>query len=99
MNEKTSYSGIIIIIIAVIWIWSNYSKIDKLQKENIYFEDSLHSCQSSLDDYQSALEEANDNIEEANSVIEDAQSYAWSNYQDMGEALDNLYTVGTISEP
>ncbi len=100
MEEKSSYLGIIIvIIIAVIWIWSNYSKIDKLEKENSYLEDSLSSCQFSLDDYQSALEEANQNIDEANSVIEDAQGYAWSSYQEMGDALGNLYTVNTVSEP
>ncbi len=34
-----------------------------------------------------------DKLEEANSNIEDAQSYAWSSYDDMGYALDNLETV------
>ena len=36
--------------------------------------------------YQNALDEANSNIE-------DAQSYAWSSYDEMGDALDNLTTV------
>lgn len=52
-----------------------------------------------LDEYGSALSEANDNIEEANSIIEEAQGYAWSDYYDMGYALDNLQTVDTVSDP
>ena len=50
-------------------------------------------------EYRSALSEANDNIEEANSVIEEAQWHAWSDYYDMGYALDNLYTVDTVDGP
>lgn len=100
MEDKSFYSGtIIIIIIAGIWIWSLYGDINKLKNENNYLEDSLYGCEASLDDYQSALEEANNNIDEANSIIEDTQSYAWSSYQEMGDALDNLYTVNTVSEP
>ncbi|MEW6407792.1 MAG: hypothetical protein AB1465_03820 [Patescibacteria group bacterium] len=52
-----------------------------------------------ISEYQYALERANKNIEEANSIIEDAQNYTWSSYQEMGEALDNLYTVDTVLEP
>lgn len=48
-------------------------------------------------DYLSGLvDEANNSIEEANSVIEEAQDYAWSSYEDMGYALDSMYTVDTI---
>ncbi len=99
--ERDSSNGaiIVIVLIAGIWIWSLYGDVNKLKNENNYLEDSLYSCNASLDDYQSALEEANNNIDEANSIIEDAQSYAWSNYQEMGDALDNLYTVNTVSEP
>lgn len=52
-----------------------------------------------ISEYQYALNQANENIEEANSIIEDAQNYAWSSYQEMGEALDNLYIVDTVFEP
>ena len=52
-----------------------------------------------LDDYDYSLRQANDNIEEANSIIEDSQGYAWSSYEEMGEALDNLATVDTVREP
>lgn len=52
-----------------------------------------------IDEYSSALEQANYNIEDANSSIEDAQSAAWSTYEDMGYALDNLETVDTVSDP
>ena len=52
-----------------------------------------------LSEYESVLSESNDNIEEANSIIEEAQSYAWSDYDDMGYALDNLETVDTVYAP
>lgn len=52
-----------------------------------------------VDEYRYSLDEANENIEEANSQIENAQWSAWESYEEMGEALDNLYTVDTISGP
>jgi hypothetical protein len=59
-----------------------WQKSDNLNDDNLRLE-------SIVDEYQSALEEANSNIE-------NAQSYAWSDYEEMGYALDNLQTV---SEP
>lgn len=56
-------------------------------------------CNDKISEYQSALEEANNNIEEANSMIEAAKYYAWETYDEMGEALDSLETVDTVSEP
>ena len=101
-ESKKSYGiGLVIflIIIGIIWIGSLNSKItdlenwmDDLQAENSYLENRIS-------DYESSLEEANSQIEEANSMIEDAQGYAWSSYEDMGYALDNLSTVDTIPEP
>jgi len=43
-----------------------------------------------LDDKANSYSDA---LDQANSNIEDAQSYAWSSYDDMGYALDNLETV------
>jgi len=34
-----------------------------------------------------------DALDQANSSIDDAKGYAWSSYDDMGYALDNLETV------
>ncbi len=68
----------------------SWSKYNHLQKENTRLQDELSN-------YEDALQQANDNIEEVNSSIEDAQSNAWSNYQDMGDALDNLHTVETVA--
>ncbi len=59
----------------------------------------LNDCEYKLSDYETSLEEANNNIEEANSIIEDAQGSAWSSYEDMGDALDNLSTVDTVDAP
>lgn len=50
-------------------------------------------------DYYNALMDANSEIEELNSSIENAQSYTWSSYEEMGAALDELYTVATIPNP
>ena len=79
----------IILTVAFIFLWTKYSS---LKEDNEQLSDSLA-------EYQYALEQANDNIEEANSVIEEAQSNAWSSYEDMGSALDNLDTVDTIPLP
>ena len=80
---------VIILLIALVFLWVKYSS---LKKEDAELSDLVA-------EYQYALEQANENIEEINSVIEDAQLYAWSSYEDMGYALENLYTVDTISDP
>ncbi|MDB5266181.1 MAG: hypothetical protein JWM39_894 [Parcubacteria group bacterium] len=52
-----------------------------------------------LQDYKSALDDANSNIDDANSEIEDAQGNAWSDYDSMGSALDNLTTIDSVPNP
>ncbi len=69
-----------------------YHSYQKSQEENSRLSSKLYG-------YISALSEANDNIDQANSMIEDAQSYAWSDYEEMGYALENLSTVDTVYEP
>ncbi len=88
-TEETNKFWIYILLVILVLGWFRY---DRLKKENFYLKDELVS-------YQSALDEANQNIEDANSMIEDAQSSAWSSYEDMGSALDNLQTVDIISNP
>lgn len=82
--EKESGYKIALVVLLVIVFLGNFQ---------------LQNLKHQLRAYQSALRDANENIEEANSVIEEAQSYAWSNYDEMGDALDNLYTVDTVSDP
>lgn len=89
--EKESTYKIIALILLILLFFSN-SNSRSLKKEKLILEDQLS-------EYESALSEANDNIEEANSIIEDAQSYAWSDYDEMGYALDNLETVDTVYGP
>jgi hypothetical protein len=89
-NFKTTL--FIVILVAGIWLWQDTKKINSLESQ-------LNEQQSQLDDYQSALDDANSNIDDANSIIEDAQSYAWSSYDDMGWALDNLTTVDNVDNP
>lgn len=99
--EKEQLKTIIFILLLIcgIWIWKDSNKIKDLERNNINLEDENNNLQSRLEEYNYALEGANSNIEQANSNIEDAQGYAWSSYENMGYALDNLETVDTISEP
>ena len=89
--EKESNYKVAAVILLVVVFFLNY-QYRKERKDNLILQDRLS-------EYQSALNYANENIEEANSIIEDAQSYAWSDYYDMGYALDDMYTVDTVSEP
>lgn len=97
MENKTKsklIAGLLILSLLILG-----QKYKNLSNENYDLEDENYQLSRTIDDYQEALEEANDNIEQANSYIEEAQDYAWSSYGEMGEALDNLQTVDTISEP
>jgi hypothetical protein len=89
--EEEQFKTIIFIIILVagIWLWQDQKAITDLKSQVVDY-------QNEADDCRYALDEANSNIDEANSYIEDAQSYAWSSYDEMGWALDNLTTVNTV---
>ncbi|RJQ35662.1 hypothetical protein C4568_00530 [Candidatus Parcubacteria bacterium] len=63
------------------------------------YENAIAQCEIVRDDYRSALNDANNYIQEANSQISDAQWYAWSPYDDMGYALENLYEVDEADDP
>ncbi len=63
------------------------------------YERAKGQCYIVRDDYSSALEDATSSIEEANSQIADGQGYAWSSYNEMGEALENLYEVDDADNP
>lgn len=88
------FIGVLILVLLVLG-----QKYKELRRENQLLKDRNVRLGNRVSDYSSALEEANNNIEEANEIIEDAQGYAWSAYEDMGYALDNLQTVDTVSEP
>jgi len=86
-NKYKILSFILFIILILGWL-----KYNNLKEENAILIDQVNA-------YQYALSQANENINEANSIIEDAQSYTWSSYEEMGNALENLYTVDTVPEP
>lgn len=90
MEKENRYKFLSYVLIGVVIL--GWVKFNNLKEENSALVDEV-------DEYQYALERANENIEEANSNIEDARNYAWSTYDEMGDILDNLDTVDTISAP
>ena len=90
MENESKYKILFfVLLIVLIFVWFKYNN---LREENATLTDQV-------DAYQYALDQANENINEANSIIEDAQNYAWSSYEEMGDALDNLTTVDIVLEP
>lgn len=87
MLEKNKNGIIFVLVIVIFLLWSNFSK---LKEESVR---KLNICENSLNTAKNTIDEANDNIDQANNNIEEAQWYAWSSYDDMGYALDNLETV------
>lgn len=87
MESKNLWIMVLLFVLLVLW-----TKYTSLSEENAGLQDTIA-------EYEDALVQANQNIEEVNSMIEDAQSNAWSTYEDMGSALDNLYTVDTVLAP
>ena len=99
MENESNHQWIIVILVGLlIWALFFYKQKYEGQTTEEWFNDYDY-CESRLGEYKDALEEANDNIDEANSKIEDAKGYAWENYEEMGNALENLETVDTVSEP
>jgi len=62
------------------------SVYDGCENEKDELEDQISELESDLEDYKTALSEANDRIRDAN-------YYAWSSYEEMGDALDDLNEV------
>ncbi len=72
------------------------SSVDTYKED---FEIATGQCEIVRDDYKTALRRADRNIEEANSNFSEARDYAWSNYEDMGYALENLEDVEVVDDP
>lgn len=82
--DKEKLKWIIYALIGFIFLFN--FKYTQLVEERDDLEDELSSYEDKLSNYQEALDHANSNIE-------DAKWSAWSSYEDMGYALDNLETV------
>jgi predicted nuclease with TOPRIM domain len=97
MENTTKYKFIVALLIVVLLVLGQ--KFKDQRAKNLDLQDRNKHLNYRIYDYQNALQEANDNIEQANSNIEEARDYAWSSYYEMGDVLDNLETVDTVSEP
>lgn len=91
-------SGWVIIILIGVIIWGVNARNQLIEENDLLISEADH-LQTRLSNYEDALSQANDNISEANSAIEEAQGYAWSSYEEMGGALENLQTVDEVSTP
>lgn len=98
MEESNTNWWMYVLIIALVWaLFFHENKYEGRTAEEWFneYDNQLNDNEQ----LKSALEEANSNIEEANDNITGAQYYAWESYEEMGDALDNLNTVDTVSEP
>lgn len=100
MSDREEQAGLVVLlIIAGFWLWTNSNKVESLEMQVENLSDTNYRLEAKVSAYNEALQEANYNIEEANSEIDDAKSMAWESYEEMGDALDNLDNVETVSEP
>ncbi len=85
--EEENNNGWVITILIIVLIWAIFIHKDKYEgytAEEWFYEYDYEV--SVNDNLRNALEEANLNIDIA-------KLYAWSSYDDMGNALDGLQTV------
>ena len=98
-NDTSRATGWIVAVILGIILFFAWDGNSSNEEELSAAHEEISSLESRIEDYQSALSEANSTIEELNSDIEFAQSYSGSSYEEMVDALDNLQTRETVSEP
>lgn len=82
MEEKSGWLFVVLIILSI-WFWRDHYK---LTAQIQTLQDEVYELDNKVNSYSDALDQANSNID-------DAKGYAWSSYDDMGYALDNLETV------
>ena len=83
MEESGNSWFWIVSIILAIWFWHDHSSLTG----------QVELLQNQVADLDSQVSQYSDDLDQANSNIEDAKSSAWSSYDEMGDALDNLETV------
>ncbi|MCS6806844.1 MAG: hypothetical protein RMM98_17160 [Acidobacteriota bacterium] len=94
-NPKGSTVGLWILIIVSLVLPFSLSTCERIED----MENVKAQLESKLEKYEESLQQANQAIEEVNAAIEEARGAAWTSFEEMGEALDKLYTVETIREP
>jgi FtsZ-binding cell division protein ZapB len=58
-----------------------------------FFDFQYRETKNELEDSRQTIEEYQEALQQANENIEDAKAEAWTSYQEMGDALDNLNQV------
>lgn len=82
MEGKGGWLFVVLVILSI-WFWRDHHKLTgQIQT----LQDEVYELDNKVNSYSDALDQANSNID-------DARGYAWSSYDDMGYALDNLETV------
>ena len=79
----------IVLIISLIWLGITDYNQNKTISE---MSGIISQCSGAIDD-------ANNNIQNLNSQIDDVQSLAWSDYDAMGYALENLSNGQEVHNP
>ncbi len=82
MEGKGGWLFIVLIILSI-WFWRDHHKLTA----------QVQTLQDEVSDLDYKVNSYSDALDQANSNIDDAKGYAWSSYEDMGYALDNLETV------
>ena len=82
MEEKGGWLFVILIILSI-WFWRDHHKLTT----------QIQTLQDEISELDSRVNFYSDALDQTNSNIDDAKGYAWSSYEDMGYALDNLETV------
>ena len=72
------------IIITILFVWAIFH---------------FFGWKSNEDKLREALQSANDEISYCNSEIQNAKNYAWSDYQEMGNALSDIGYCSDVPNP
>jgi uncharacterized protein HemX len=96
-SEKTTQwigGGAILLIIIFLGIgYYSGENSDKVNAREFQLEEQIEELQSEVSDLEGDLSTSQSKLDEANSNIRNAKVFTWSNYEFMGDALEELNEV------